>query len=226
MLKSGTFWIVAIAHTGSALVRTSERILGTYFRDTSFETLSENRSSGLVVFLSFGIILGLAIGGNLFARRNAKERKRMVSKLYMMAIASCYMLALLAVPRLRLFLGASGMILVFQVMATFVMGFGIAVQCYQIPALVGATFGHNKGLYAAYTDGVAYGLSSGVWRIVGDAVQEGNPQGTGWVYGWAAVALMLVLCAVLMVEFMEHYFVRTCHSSLKQGGGYETIIFV
>jgi sugar phosphate permease len=226
VLKSGTFWIVAIAHTGSSMVRSSERILGIYFRDTSFDTLTENRAGGLVVFLSLGTILGLAIGGSIFSRRNAKERKRMVSKLYLMSIGACYVLALLAVPRLRLLLGASGMVLVFQIMATFVMGFGVAVQCYQIPGIVGATFGHNKGLYAAYTDGVAYGLSSGVWRIVGDAVQEGNPQGGGWAYGWAGVALMVVVGAVLMVEFMEHYFVRTCQSSAKQGGGYETIIFV
>jgi len=226
VLKSGTFWIVAIAHTGSSMVRTSEHIMGTYFRDTSFGTLSEGRAGGLVVFLSFGTIMGLAIGGSIFSRRNAKQRKRMVMKLYMASIAAAYTLALLAVPRLRILLGGSGLVLVFQVMATFVMGFGIAVQCYQIPGLVGTTFGHNKGLYAAYTDGVAYGLSSGVWRIIGDAVQEGNPQGGGWAYGWAGVALMLVLCAVLMVEFIEHYFVRTCKTSLKQGGGYETIIFV
>ena len=37
---------------------------------------------------------------------------------------------------------------------------------------------------------------------------------------------MLVLCAVLMVEFMEHYFVRNCKTSLQQSGGYETLIFV
>lgn len=230
VLKSGTFWIVAIAHTGSSMVRSSERILGTYFHDTSFATLDETQAGSLVVFLSIGAMLGLTIAGSIFSRRNAKERKRMVSKLYMLTIGACYMLSLLSIPRLRVFLGATGMILVFQVISTVIstvcMGFGIAVQCYQIPGLVGAAFGHNKGLYAAYTDGVAYGLSSGVWRIVGNAVQEGNPQGGGWAYGWAGVALMLVLCAVLMVEFMEHYFVRTCRSSTKQGGGYETIIFV
>ena len=35
VLKSGTFWIVAVAHTGSSMIRTSERILGSYFHDTS-----------------------------------------------------------------------------------------------------------------------------------------------------------------------------------------------
>ena len=110
-------------------------------------------------------------------------------------------------------------------MAVLVAGFGVAVQCYHIPGLVSMTFGHNKGLYAAYTDGIAYGLGSLVWRVVGNAVKEGNPQGGGWAYGWAAVALIVVLCAVLMVEFMEHYFVfRTNRDRPK--GGYETIIFV
>lgn len=228
VLTSGTFWIVAVAHTGSSMVKVSEHVLGTYFRDTSFGTLSSTRAGGLVVFLSFGTVLGLGIAGSIFSRRNARQRKHMVVKLYMASIGAAYTLALLAIPRLRILLGggSSGLVLVFQVMATFVMGFGIAVQCWQIPGLVGATFGHNKGLYAAYTDGVAYGLSSGVWRIIGDAVQEGNPQGGGWAYGWAGVALMLVLCAVLMVEFIEHYFVRTCKASLKQSAGYETLIFV
>lgn len=155
----------------------------------------------------------------------------MVMKLYIASIGAAYTLAILAVPRLRLLLGGSGLVLVFQVIATFFMGFGIAVQCYQIPGLVGATFGHNKGLYAAYTDAVAYALSSGVWRIIGDAVQEGNPQGGGWAYGWAGVALMLILCAILMVAFIDHYFVRKSTHCRKEGrgggsGGYETTIFV
>jgi len=225
VLKSGTFWIVAIAHTGGSMVRSSDRILGTYFRDTSFGTLSENRAGGLAVFLSFGILIGLAVGGNTFTRLNPRSRKRMVSRMYMLAIAACYLLAFLAIPKVRWLLGSPGIVLILQVMAVLAAGFGVAVQCYHIPGLVSMTFGHNKGLYAAYTDGIAYGLGSVVWRIVGNAVKEGNPQGGGWAYGWAAVALILVLCAVLMVEFMEHYFVFRTNRD-RPRGGYETIIFV
>ena len=103
------------------------------------------------------------------------------------------------------------------------MGFGTAVQSY-VPGIIGASFGRNKGLFSAYTDGIAYGLSSVVWRIVGGAV-GGQDTSIGWAYGWAAVALLVVVCAILMLEFFEFYFVR--RNKITAGNaGYETIIFV
>jgi hypothetical protein len=57
--------------------------------------------------------------------------------------------------------------------------------------------------------------------FVAGAVQ-GNQDGGGWAYGWATVALLIIMCSILMVEFMEHYFVRP---SGKHHGTYETIIF-
>ena len=101
------------------------------------------------------------------------------------------------------------------------MGFGISVMYSLIPGLVGSAFGPHRGSYIAYTDGVAFGVSSIVWKIVASAVANGNPEGGGWAYGWAAVALLIVLCAILMVEFMEHYFVRP---SGRRNGTYETIL--
>lgn len=222
VLGSGTFWIVALAHTGSSMVRTSERIMGTYFRDTSSGYVSDNQAGGFVVFLSLGTVCGLAIAGRMFAQRKERQRKWLVSRLYMITIGGCYALAVLAVPRLRRFVDSPELILLFQIMASFAMGFGISVMSSMIPALVGSAFANHKGFYTAYTDGVAYGLSSIVWRIVGSAVENGNPDGGGWAYGWAAVALLIVLCAILMVEFMEHYFVRP---SGRHHGTYETIIF-
>jgi sugar phosphate permease len=222
VLKSPVFYIVAIAHTGSSAVRTSERILGSYYLDTSLNTLSENRAGGLAVFLSLGTIMGLIVAGRLFTKGTERERKRLVTKLYLSTIASCYILAILAIPRLRTTLNAPSLVLIFQVMATFAMGFSIAVQLCQIPSLVGATFGCDKGMYAGYTDGVAYALSSMVWRIVGNSVQGDGFNGAGWAYGWAAVALMLIISAIFMVEFMEHYFVRP---GARTTGRYETIMF-
>lgn len=222
VLKSGTFWIVALAHTGSSMVRTSERILGTYFHDTSFGYLSDNEAGSLVVFLSLGTIWGLAIAGKLFAQRKERQRKWLVSRLYRITIGACYSLAILAIPALRRFVDSPELILFFQIASSFVMGFGIAVMSSMIPGLVGSAFANHKGFYTAYTDGVAYGLSSIVWRIVGNAVENGAPDGGGWAYGWAAVALLIILCSILMVEFMEHYFVRP---SGRHHGTYETIIF-
>lgn len=221
VLKSGTFWIVALAHTGSSMVRTSERILSTYYKDTSMGYLTEDQVSGLSSFSSLGSILGLAIAGTIFSHYKERQRKQFVSNLYIITIAACYILALLAVPSLHRAMDAPGLILFFQVFASIVMGFGVAVMFYHIPSLVGSSFGNHKGLFSAYVDGVAYGMASVVWKIVANSVESGNGGG-GWAYGWAAVALLMVLCAILMVEFMEHYFVRP---SGRHHGTYETILF-
>ena len=230
VLTSGIFWIVALAHVGSSLVRTSERILGTYFHDTSMGTLSETRAGSFTVYLSFGTICGLFIAGNMFTRLSRKEemrqRKYLISRLYLITIISCYGLTILSIPRLRYMINSPGLILFFQVLSAFGMGFGIAVMFYHIPGLVSVTaFNKDKGLFSSYTDGVAYGIASLVWRIVANSVERGDATtGGGWAYGWAAVALIILMCSILMVEFMEHYFVRSV-SGIKYAGTYETIIF-
>jgi len=222
VLTSGTFWVVALAHTGSSMVRTAERILGTYFYDTSFGYLSESNAAGLAIFLSLGTVLGLGIAGNIFAQQKERKRIWLVTRLYIITIIACYSLAILAIPRLRYLVNSPELILFLQIVSSLCMGFGISVMYSLIPGLVGAAFGRHRGSYIAYTDGVAFGVSSIIWRIVANAVGNGDSDGGGWAYGWAAVALLIVLCAILMVEFMEHYFVRA-HG--KHNGYYETIIF-
>lgn len=210
VLTSGTFWIVASAHAGGSMVRSSERILGQYIRDTSSGSISEEKAGGFTIFLSLGIFIGLAVGGESFTQtaQQPRKRKQMVIRLYALAVAMCYTLSFLAAPAIRTVLWSPKIVMLFQIVAAFFMGSGIAVQYYQIPAIVGATFGSQKGLYSAYTDGVANFVSSLIWRVVGGAVEEGQPEMGGWAYGWAAVALLVVLCSVLMVQFVEHYFCR------------------
>jgi hypothetical protein len=210
VLSNGTFWVVAIAHSGGLMVCSSIRILGTYFRDTSYGVISENQAGVVTLFLSVGVLCGLFFGGNAFSdlSNNPRARKSMISKLYFLTVAMCYSLAFLAIPLVRSTINSPYIVAFLQAVATFLMGAGVAVQVFCIPAIVGCTFGANKGLYASYTDGVACTVSSIVWRIMGNAVEEGNPQGAGWAYGWAAVALLVVLAGFLMVEFVEHYFCR------------------
>lgn len=224
VLKSGTFWIVALAHTGSSMIRTSERVLTTYFHDTSMGFLSQDKASGLSIFASLGTIMGLAICGTYFSSLpQERHRKHFVSRLYVLVIASCYVLAVFAIPRLYDAMDSPGLVLFFQIFASFCMNLGISVMFYQIPGLVGSAFGNHKGLFSAYVDGVSYGMASIVWKIVASSVSE-NSAGAGWAYGWAAVALLVILCAILMTEFLEHYFVRPSLRHGSGGGVYETII--
>lgn len=234
VLISRVFWVVAAAHTGAMMVKQSERILGTYFRDTSYGVVTESKASAMTVFLSLGMLTGLLVGGKAFATAVENERemhlaasdppkqikrhdkstepaqigtRNMVAFLYCFAICMCYLLSFLAVPIVRRAIHLPVLVLILQVLLTLGLGFGVAVQYYHIPPIVSATYGRNRGLYTAYTEGVAGLLSSIVWRIVGGAVEEGNPQGGGWAYGWAAVALLLVVCGTLMAMILEIFFV-------------------
>jgi hypothetical protein len=163
----------------------------------------------------------------------------MILRLYIVSILSCYVLSLLAIPAVRNIIQAPPLVCVIQIMAVTTIGFGVALQLYHIPSLVGATFGCDKGLFVSYNDGVAYLFVAVAWRYVCTAMQLHNDVGQvvvgsngssisigggggGWAYGWAAVALLLIVSAFLMVEFMENYF---CRPKYGGGGTYETIIF-
>jgi len=218
VLSNGTFWIVSFAHTGGSIIRSSERILATYYHDTTHYHQSNNTditsnmnqsTSGLVVFLSFGLFFGVISLGNVFTNaRNDEKRKSLVITLYIATVCMCYTLALLSITKIQSLLLSPTIIRIMQLMATFCMGACISVPYYHIPPIVAAQFGKEKGMYSSYTEGVAFLLSSMVWKQVGDAVERGNPTGNGWAYGWAFIALLVIVSGVIMVEFMDHYFCR------------------
>jgi MFS family permease len=208
VLSSATFWIVAVAHSGGSIILSSGRILGSYFTDTSDGKVSIDQAGEFTAFLSLGIFLGLAVGGKSFSSlsTDGRERKNFIQRKYMMSIVMCYILSLLAIPTTRALLHSQFLVTLLQIVSTFLMGAGVAVQLYCIPAIVGTNFGANKGLYFSYTDGVAYLVGSMVWVLVAGAVAEGNPKGSGWAYGWAAIAILVILAGWLMVEFVGRYF--------------------
>jgi len=223
VLGSSFFWLVAVAHSGSSMAKSSLRIVATYLADTnsSRNDISHLNMAGLSVFLSVGTVLGLVIAGHLFAvpTQQMRSRKWLVSKLYLTMIVSCYVLAALAVPSVGHAL--DDLTLVLQVLALFMLGFGTSVPYYHLPSLVSANFPQHKALFLSLTEGVAYGIAGWLWKIVGRIVAASDD---GWAYGWACVALLLILTAVLMVEFLEHFYCRPQQTG-PDGGVYETIVF-
>jgi hypothetical protein len=149
---------------------------------------------------SSGMLAGLLLAGKLFASQSDRGRQWLVARLYCVSIASCYVLCFTCLPALQYSFGAAGDVRSFlQRAALFTASFGMAVQYYHIPPLVGATFGCDKGLFVAYTDGLASVLAAGIWCF-------GMPPAPA--YAWAAVALALLLSAVVMMEFLHHYYFR------------------
>jgi MFS family permease len=203
VLGSSLFWITAVAHAGDAMIGSSQRILGVYYFESSRGSLDEGFTSGLPVVLSTGTILGLAIAGNIFKSLPTRERKVMIGRLYLLCICSCYSLSILSLSVIHRLIDEPELILVFQLISTFFMGFGIAVQS-MIPGIIGGRFGRYKGLFSAYTDGVAFGLSSLVWRVVCNSVR--GTESDGWPYCWATIALLVIICAAVMLEFFDKFF--------------------
>ncbi|KAL7576408.1 hypothetical protein ACA910_018213 [Epithemia clementina (nom. ined.)] len=242
VLGSSVFWLVAVAHSGASMAKSSVLVVGTYLADTNKKGVQDgdtfNNSiresgnggdyatttqfSGLAVFLSLGTLAGLMVAGHFFAvqSNHARRRKWLVSKLYLTMIFACYCLAFLALPSVATFL--DDLLLFLQVSALFVLGVGISVPYYHLPSLVSANFPQHKALFLSLTEGVAYGITGWLWNVVGKIVAAGED---GWCYGWACVALLLILTAFVMVEFLEHYYCR--HEQASAGGSalYETIVF-
>ena len=210
IITSGVFWVVSIAHSGSAMIKSSERILGMYYYDTSIKTNgSSEEYSAMVMFLSLGFFFGLAVLGSKFTNANISERKQYILRWYGVTIVCCYALSFLGVYRVRALLWSlisERVVLWLQLLFTFLMGCCIAVQYYTIPAIVATVFGKEKGMYASYTDGVACLVTALVWKCVGSMVQKGNPQLSGWSYGWAFVAIVMIVSALIMMEFLDYYF--------------------
>lgn len=191
IVRSGSFWMLALAHTGASLVKTSERILN-------------SMGGNLAIWHGVGTLLGLLIAGPAFAQQtDVRARKWMVSRLYGITVLACYGLAVTS------WWGSNELIDSLQGICVLLASFGMAVPFYHIPSLVGASY-NEKGLFLAYTDGVAYATASGIWKLVGYT--------SGWSYGWALVALWVLVSGIVMHEFLEHYFCRPCR------GNYETIL--
>ncbi|KAL9180359.1 hypothetical protein ACHAXT_008329 [Thalassiosira profunda] len=113
------------------------RILGTYFRDTSFGAVSESKAGAMTVFLSVGMLGGLLVGGKAFAKAADSEQgrhhmhgqphpidgaqlstKNMIAFFYCLSICMCYMLSFLAMPFVRRALHLPALVLILQVLTT------------------------------------------------------------------------------------------------------------
>ena len=178
IVQSPKFWMLATAHTGASLIRTADRVMP--------------GPTGI------GTFLGLVIAGPLFAHQpNVRARKWMVSRLYGAAVVACYGMVVVVGWDAELARVVRNLCMVLA-------SFGMAVPFYHIPSLVATDA--DKGLFLAYTDGMAYAAASAVWCA-------GN---SSWT--WALIALWVLVAGVVMVEFLELYLCRPSHKD------YETIL--
>uniref|UniRef100_A0A7S1FZF3 Major facilitator superfamily (MFS) profile domain-containing protein n=1 Tax=Corethron hystrix TaxID=216773 RepID=A0A7S1FZF3_9STRA len=231
VLKSTPFWLVTIAHTGDSLLRTSEREVGTYFQDTAPpDGISSGTAGGMAVVLSAGVFVGLISLGGKFnrmvqseseegLREGWKRRKNIVVGLYIVAGLASFGLAVLALPFVRTKLTdflekicfpslSTHAITILQLVHTFFMGVANSINYYQIPSLLAATYGVNKGLCNSLFEAVAYALSAILWVLVGFAVESGGADFLGWTYGWTIVTVIITISGIVMVKFINLFYIE------------------
>jgi MFS family permease len=191
VFSSRMFWLVAGAQVGNGMVRTSERVLGTFFSETT--DVSDATGGALTTFLSAGLLFGVLVFGAYFVKSENKYKKRIILTLYIGCIVFCVLLAGVSLDRVRDFLGSYTIYV--EVTVTFFMAAFVGTQYYQIPPTVASTFGADKGLCSSYIDGIGYFAASGLWSLLSFVVD--NMGDYGWTACWLALACIVLVAALL-----------------------------
>ena len=193
VLGNKVWWLVAGAQVGNGMIRTSERVVGSFYSEIG--GVSEDTAGSLTVVVSIGFLFSVLVFGSLFTKMGNKSKVRFVSAMYLGCILCVMGLGFLSLP----FVPSS---IFLEVALTFGMTSLMGVQYYQVPTMLASTFGENKGLCSSYIDGVAYGSTSVVWSGLSWVVKQGD---FGWLYGWSIVAFTVVCAMILCNKFVKQF---------------------
>ena len=194
VLGSRLFWLVGGAQVGNGLIRTSERVVGSYYSETA--GVDNDTAGGLTTVVSLGFLFGVLVFGNVFIRVKDSNKNVFTSTLYLLCILSVLSLGFLSMP----FVSIGDATIYLETGFTFTAASMIAVQYYQVPTRLASTFGDNKGLCSSYIDGIAYASTAVIWQGLSFIVELGE---YGWAYLWAAVALFVTAAWMLQSKFSK-----------------------
>jgi len=199
VLGSRLFWLISLAQVGNGMVRTSERILGGFFSETT--GLDDDEAGGLTAVLSGGLLAGVLIFGAMFVKKEWKDKRILVRRLYVGCGVALALLGAFSVPMVVENVGST-LMLGIEVTLVFLYAMCVGVQYYSIPSLLASTFGENKGLCSAYIDGVAYFCTSFFWTGFSWIVGQGD---YGWMCGWGLLGAIITGAAISMNHFMTRF---------------------
>ena len=192
VLGNRLFWLVGWAQVGNGLIRTSERVVGSYYSETG--GVDNDTAGGLTTVVSVGFLFGVLVFGHFFIKVPDKNKTYFLSALYVFLILSVLSLGFLSMPFLSL--GSSAIYL--ETGFTFTATSLAAVQYYQVPTMLASTFGENKGLCSSYIDGLAYGSTAVIWQALSFIVELGD---YGWAYLWGVVAAFVTAAWIMHSKF-------------------------
>jgi len=181
---SKMFWLAGLSHAATSLARTSDKILGSFFQDTT--GLSTNLCGALTAFVTLGFLSGLGKGRAFHQLKDTVSKSRMLKRSYALSVMATLGMALCANQWLTGMLIPSKTVLAI-VAASFsaVMASSLSIQYFQIPTLVATTFGENKAVCLSFLDGLAFFLSAPILATTGQVVARLGD------HGWSVALTML-----------------------------------
>jgi MFS family permease len=201
VLGSRLFWQAGVAHALTSMARTSEKVLGSFFQDTT--ALSGSLCGGLTAFLTLGFLHGVTKGKEFHALQDAPSKSRMLRRAYTRAVMSAVGLALCANTWLTDILIPSKMVLAgVAALLSASMASSLSIQYYQIPTIVSNTFGENKAVCLSLLDALAFFLSAPFLAATGQIV--GRLGDYGWSTALTMLATLFVVGGFLLVDILPH----------------------
>jgi MFS family permease len=199
VLGSRLFWQAGVAHAFTSMARTSEKVLGSFFQDTT--ALSGSLCGGLTAFLTLGFLHGVTKGKAFHALQDAPSKSRMLRRAYTRAVMSAVGLALCANTWLTDILFPSKMVLAgVAALLSATMASSLSIQYYQIPTIVSNTFGENKAVCLSLLDALAFFLSAPFLAATGQIV--GRLGDYGWSTALTMLATLFVVGGFLLVDIL------------------------
>lgn len=184
VLGSRIFWLVGLAHATTFLARTSDRVLGSFFLEST--SLPRHLCGGLTASVTLGFVHGLGKGKMFYSLKDTQFKTRLLRKNYAKATLSCLALALLANQKVATVLFPSKYVIAGLVaLLTGVMASSLSFQFYQIPPMTSKMFGEDKAVCLSFLDGMGFFLSAPIWAVTSQIVG-----GLG-IYGWSTAWVML-----------------------------------
>jgi MFS family permease len=186
VLGSRLFWQAGVAHALTCMARTSEKVLGTFFKDTT--ALSGSLCGGLTAFLTLGFLHGLLKGKQFNALQDTPSKSRMLRRAYTVSVVSTIGMALCANNWLTdLLIPSKAVLAAVAALLSAIMASSLSVQYYQIPTIISKTFGENKAVCLSLMDALGFFLSAPYLASTGQVV------GRLGDYGWSAALTMLAV---------------------------------
>jgi len=209
VVRNPLFWGIGCAHATTFIVKTCDKILGSFICDVT--DVPPFLCGGLTLSLTVGFALGLLNVNKFNNLECPKKEKSFLRSLYSKTVLAALSMALLANPKIGDMMGTTGLAIAIPLVSSFLAS-NLSFQFYTLPAKFAQNFGENKAVCLSFLDGLGFLLCAPVWSATSQIVRgSGNISrfvrpGNEWSTVWFGIAAFVGVGSTLMMRLLPHVF--------------------